>query len=167
MTERTRIILLSAVGAVISMALAVLLFYSAFTNQSAFDVVQDGISTEHDAVDLEGQNFPVPLEVPATFRVGETLTFEGGLIATLEKIDDSRCPKDVQCVWAGELKATFILQVFGAQSESVGTDLTVALGSVTSQKAEVAGYRFMLDSITESGATIVVSSLRPFPSTEE
>jgi hypothetical protein len=39
MTERTRIILLLAIGALIAFSSAGIMFYAAWTHQSAFDIV--------------------------------------------------------------------------------------------------------------------------------
>ncbi|MEQ1499776.1 MAG: hypothetical protein ABL917_00170 [Parcubacteria group bacterium] len=46
-------------------------------------------------------------------KLGEMI-FTGGVYITPEDVvSDSRCPKDVQCVWAGELKVSVVLKSSG------------------------------------------------------
>ena len=40
----------------------------------------------------------------STLQVGEALQFEGKSVRFKEIISDSRCPKGVTCIWAGEAK---------------------------------------------------------------
>src|SRR6187431_1498448 len=45
-----------------------------------------------------------------TLVVGASVRYPDGLTAKLEKIDDSRCKPDVQCIWQGEIAATLRLE---------------------------------------------------------
>jgi hypothetical protein len=90
---------------------------------------------------------------PFTLKIGGMATFFDGLRVRLMRIDDSRCPKDVQCVWAGELGP--ILEVVGAGP----TVQEVRLGTTTRTKTEIEGYAFELKATTETETTIVVTKI--------
>ncbi len=90
-----------------------------------------------------------------TLQKGETKTFESRLEVTLTSIEDSRCPPDVQCVWAGELAA--LLSVGLANAEAAPVELR--LGETTTQKGVAYGFAFELVSITETSATIAVTKI--------
>ena len=93
--------------------------------------------------------------IPFTLRVGETATLPEGMSVKLEKIDDSRCPANVQCIWQGELGATFILTGGGfASSTSIrlGTERNKSIIPASS------GLTFTLQSATLESATLVISN---------
>ncbi len=46
-------------------------------------------------------------------KIGEKIFNKGVYITPEEVISDSRCPKDVQCFWAGELKVRVLLRNSG------------------------------------------------------
>lgn len=86
-----------------------------------------------------------------TLSVGDTATYKDGLHVTLTDVNDSRCPKGVQCMWAGELRAIF--HVTGGVMES-DRDIALSLeadgtGSRGAMKT-VDGYNISLDSVTAS-----------------
>ncbi len=86
---------------------------------------------------------------PTTFEVEDSVTFEDGLTVKLLEINDSRCPADVQCIWAGELSGNFEL------SGTVETQ-TVLLGMVSGSDAMIDDYRLALTEITETAATLTI-----------
>lgn len=90
-----------------------------------------------------------------TLQKGETKTFESRLEVTLMSIEDSRCPPDVQCVWAGELAA--VLSVGLANAEAAPVE--VRLGQTTRVSAEAYGFSFTLEAITEASATISIRKI--------
>ena len=90
---------------------------------------------------------------PVTLKIGASAAFAGGLKVTLKSIDDSRCPKDVQCIWAGELAA--VISVEFASSGEPAIDLR--LGATIEPKGVAYGYAYTLKSITETSATLVVT----------
>lgn len=68
----------------------------------------------------------VPTSGDVTIGVGEKKSI-GDLSITLNNIvGDSRCPQDVQCVWAGELKVSVTL---ATASKSETRDMTFGKGS--------------------------------------
>ena len=86
------------------------------------------------------------------YLVGETRTFDDGLAVTLERIDDSRCKPDVQCIWAGELAPVLTLR-----GGSVSGTQTVSLGTARTPRAQVGPYGLTLESATERSARIIVT----------
>jgi hypothetical protein len=89
---------------------------------------------------------------PETWAVGETRTFSDGLAVTLDRIDDSRCKPNVQCIWAGELAPVLTLRGGGLQ-----VTRTVSLGTARTPRAQVDEYALALDSATAATATITIT----------
>lgn len=75
-----------------------------------------------------------------------------GLVLTLKAIEDSRCPPDVQCVWAGELAAVLDVSLDTPAAEH----LEVRLGESTRPQAEAFGAVIRLVAIDEASATVAV-----------
>jgi hypothetical protein len=75
----------------------------------------------------------------ATLAIGESRQLPGGLTLTLKAVsDDSRCPQDVTCVWAGSVAA-------GLQLGTSGGDTAVTLNSgLAPQAATFGGWRVTL-----------------------
>jgi hypothetical protein len=88
-----------------------------------------------------------------TLAVDEGRVFEDGLQVTLMKIDDSRCPKDVQCIWAGELSPTLKIE----NIDKADSAKELLLGTTTRTSVEASGYRFELKGATETTATLAVT----------
>lgn len=86
--------------------------------------------------------------------IGKPLEFEDGLRVTLMKINDSRCPKDVQCIWQGELSPVIELS-----SGTLDTSSTITLGTERTQSTIVGSYVVKLVSATETTATVVVTAI--------
>ncbi len=91
--------------------------------------------------------------VPLIFNQGYQKVFIGGLIVTLTNLADSRCKPDVQCIWAGEISASFTI-VGGGISPSQ----TITLGTATKRQIIVGAYLITLVTADESSATITVSN---------
>lgn len=83
---------------------------------------------------------------------GKSLTLEDGLRVTLAAVNDSRCPKDVQCIWQGELSP--VLELSGGALDGI---VTVALGTERTRSAAAGPYAVTLVGATESTATFVVT----------
>jgi len=67
-----------------------------------------------------------------------------GIVLTLERVvADSRCPVDVTCVWAGEIRLAFALE--SPQGEAPRFEFELA---TTAPTAEVRGLRFELLGVT-------------------
>lgn len=85
------------------------------------------------------------------------------LAIALQRIDDSRCPPNVQCVWAGELSAVFGVEEtaspekteeFVLSPRNPVQEIRLDLSSGLS-----APYRFTLKDITEKTATLIIELL--------
>ena len=66
-----------------------------------------------------------PSETPTnnsnTLAIGTSATIQGTTIEVLELAEDSRCPRDVQCIWAGTVRVR-------ASVDSYNRDFTFTLG---------------------------------------
>jgi hypothetical protein len=85
--------------------------------------------------------------------LNEKITFTDGLVVALTVLDDSRCPKGVQCIWAGEISATFELS--GGKLKNPGE---IHLGTVNDKSMTVENYTITLVGGTETSATVNVVS---------
>ncbi len=100
---------------------------------------------------------PIKKEFDKTIsmNVGDEVTFMDGLNIELQKINDSRCKPDVQCIWQGELSAVFIISGADAGSSSEFT-----VGTVMNKSVTLKGYKFTLESATEKSANIIASNTK-------
>lgn len=93
---------------------------------------------------------------PVVFNLNEEAVFTDGLKVVLTAISDSRCPKGVQCIWAGEVSVTF--EVSGGRITYPGE---VRLGTETIPFTTVENYSFSLKSADEKSAELVVEYKQP------
>lgn len=92
---------------------------------------------------------------PFTLVPGKAAEVGGELLVKVERITDSRCPKEVQCFWAGELGVELAVTVVnGGESERV------FLGETTAKTKIVFLREITLVAVTETGATLSVSGTR-------
>lgn len=96
-------------------------------------------------------NFVADFNKIVTLKLNNQITFTNGLMVKLKKINDSRCPKDVQCIWAGELSG--VLELFGG---GILLSKEINLGTVNNKSIVLEGYTFILQNATENSITIVV-----------
>jgi hypothetical protein len=60
---------------------------------------------------------PAPLvNIPVTLAVGASATLRPGLSVSFDSAKDSRCPQNVQCIWAGQL--LYLLTLHGRTQEA-------------------------------------------------
>jgi len=85
----------------------------------------------------------------STFTVGATRKLDGDLTMTLDSIDDSRCKAGVQCVWAGELSASFRV------TKGIDTQV-LRLGEMTAKSVRLFDRTFTLVRIDTNLATVLV-----------
>ncbi len=95
----------------------------------------------------------VEFDKPITARVDDGIVFNDGLLLSVKSINDSRCKSGVVCVWQGEL-ATVLAAVHGKFD---ATTQDIHLGTVNNKNLITHGYKFSLESATESTITIIVS----------
>jgi hypothetical protein len=99
-------------------------------------------------------NIEVPLDQSFILRVDQTATVSGTpLSVRFDQVpEDSRCPSDVVCVWAGNARVHLVLSV--ERDEEVGLDLNTGLEP---RSASALGYRITLEKvqpIPTSGSSI-------------
>ncbi len=68
---------------------------------------------------ISAPSVQAPIRAPLTVQLSQNnpdLTLEGaGLRLKLLKVEDSRCPQNVQCFWAGEVGVTLEIAKIGVQ----------------------------------------------------
>lgn len=67
-------------------------------------------------------------------RIGQTVTVGGSRVTPLALLEDSRCPQNVQCVWAGQVRITARVATGSASAVrelTSGKPITVADGTLT------------------------------------
>jgi hypothetical protein len=88
---------------------------------------------------------------PFELRAGATATLPDGLTIKFDRVSgDSRCPADVNCVWAGE--ATVAISVSIARGDAEQRELKTSPGAST---VSLAAY------------TIALTGLTPYPRTSQ
>jgi len=60
------------------------------------------------------QTVEVP-KIAVKIAIGEMVQFEKASVKFIQVLDDSRCPTDVTCVWAGQAKVQIELQAVGGE----------------------------------------------------
>ena len=55
--------------------------------------------------------------------IGKTIVINGLEVTAVELIEDSRCPSDVTCVWAGQVRATFGISKPGSDAPTMIKEL--------------------------------------------
>ncbi|WP_296678194.1 hypothetical protein [Novosphingobium sp.] len=67
-------------------------------------------------------------------RIGESGSVDGPTVTPLAVLEDSRCPAEVQCLWAGRVKVSVRVELgTGSQTRDMvlGEEQSVADGSLT------------------------------------
>lgn len=84
-------------------------------------------------------------EVVVTLRIGESMTPPGtkAVVTVIDVSDDSRCPVDATCVWAGDATVTLRVQPAAGAAESV----SLHIGLADSRSATVAGLHLRLEGL--------------------
>ncbi|OGG60756.1 hypothetical protein A2765_01420 [Candidatus Kaiserbacteria bacterium RIFCSPHIGHO2_01_FULL_56_24] len=97
---------------------------------------------------------PVATSITLTASLGQKVSALGVSITPLEIVSDSRCPKDVQCIWAGtvEVKAKI-------ESGLGASTMTLKLGEPVTTEAETITLTDVTPAKT-AGETIPSSSYR-------
>ncbi len=63
-----------------------------------------------------------PIEVPmivTKLPIGETVQFENATVKFIKVLEDSRCPKDVTCIWEGQAKLLVEVTENGKESKEM------------------------------------------------
>ena len=100
-----------------SLFLAILIVIAGFVG-GGYAIVRHEDNTKPADVTPSGpdgiSNLPKPTDKEdgsvVTLALGESGTFNNVTITPTELVSDSRCPKDVQCIWAGTVEVQAIIQ---------------------------------------------------------
>ncbi|MCC7160154.1 hypothetical protein IT399_00275 [Candidatus Nomurabacteria bacterium] len=84
-------------------------------------------------------------------KINDSVSFSDGLNVVLKKIDDSRCPKGVQCIWAGELTGNFAVS-----GGKMSKNQEIYLGTMTNKSVTLDGYTFSIKDATATNISILV-----------
>ena len=100
------------------------------------------------------------LDKEFTLAIGQTANISGEnlKIKFLDVTADSRCPKDVQCPWAGEVKCLLEITSNGSTQEVELTQL--GGGSAEGQKVGDYTYKFTVEPYPESTKEIQKADYR-------
>ncbi len=111
------------------------------TEPGASSIEQPGDATPPTPVDQPSEDQPVKLSEPLRLEIGDTAVIEAGgfAIVMAEVTEDSRCPADVTCVWAGTAKVRIEVRNPGDKSESGIGDLILQLGKIDPEVDNVTG----------------------------
>ena len=97
-----------------------------------------------------------------TIRAGEQKAADGGRVTVsfTKVIDDSRCPMNARCVWAGNARIELAI------SKGKGQAQIVELNTNTGQRiVRVFGYRIRLDGLTQKNPESMEMVDRPLVAT--
>ena len=118
---------------------------------------------ENRGTDLPIQHVPYStkkLGEPAMLKVGEEVQFAddsgNNLSVTLKEINDSRCAKDVVCIWQGEISS--LIDVSGGR---IVSPAELRLGTENFKIQHMDGYTFALQDATLSSITLLVTYQKP------
>jgi hypothetical protein len=110
-----------------------------------FSVLVTGCDPESEpASEPEPESLPAPpsaaLNTEFQLKILQTAQVADGLAITFKRVDeDSRCPTDVQCVWAGQ--AIIVIEVV-KDGENLGdSNLTLGTPDSEASRVNIPGYR--------------------------
>lgn len=92
-------------------------------------------------------------QLPTEIGIGQTTTIDNAKITFNAVIEDSRCPTNVQCIWAGRA----IISVTVAEKGKDAVQKQIILGATR------AGENADNSLATSNGSIIVASELKPYP----
>jgi hypothetical protein len=96
-----------------------------------------------------------PLKTVARLNFGESLQFEDIRIKFVEVVQDSRCPKNVTCIWAGEV--VVLVAIYNNDKKLEQKKLTL---SPTSQLQDIVGNLYASATLKLTGFNVY-----PYPDT--
>jgi hypothetical protein len=97
-----------------------------------------------------------PTKTVTILNFGESLQFEDIRIKFVEVVQDSRCPKNVTCIWAGEVVVLVAIYNKGKKLEQKKLTL-----SPTSQLQDIVGNLYASETLKLTGFNVF-----PYPETK-
>ena len=115
-------------------------------------VGRTGPNCEFAACPVATSTPPAPTSATLHAAIGQKVIGTGVSLTPLEIMSDSRCPTDVQCVWAGTVEVKVRIE------SGLGTsDMTIALGKSVTTEGETITFTDV-GPAKSSGTTIPTSS---------
>ena len=147
----TQKIILSILGLGIIVGIGLLVFGA--NNKKEQTNIGEPVKPAEIPVDTGGNGAGSLLEFNKiiSFKLNDKFTFVDGLEITLKEINDSRCPKGVQCVWAGEISG-----LFAFSGGSLSAPKEIRLGTLNNKSVTLEGYTVSLQGATENSLNIEV-----------
>jgi hypothetical protein len=103
----------------------------------------------------QNENVTSP-KIAIKIALGETITIENHLVKFVKVLEDSRCPKDVTCIWAG--RARVQIEVGLEEDDSLIEELI--FGQVKQGESKD------LTIFTTENKKVIGITLKPYPTTE-
>lgn len=101
-----------------------------------------------------GQDTPVEVpRIAIKAPLGEAIKIDNVSIKLLEVLEDSRCPSDVTCIWAGQAKVKVAVSVDGAEPFTKELLFKATMGNSDVQKTLFTNEEFFIEGM----------SLTPYP----
>ena len=90
-----------------------------------------------------------PMEIDLDIQYGQTASIENGALQlTFVSVDeDSRCPKDVHCVWQGQARTTMHVVTDGQDQGDVTVSMLARAPLGSAPTVSVGAYDLRLDSL--------------------
>ncbi len=147
---KTQKIFLSALGVVLILGLGFL--FLKLNSQTKEEGGADNSTTQGSQQSTENPaDSLTEFGKPVVFKINDEFTFSDGLKVVLKKIDDSRCPEGVQCIWAGELSAVLTVSL-----GKLSKNQEIHVGTMVNKTLAIENYTFSLKDVTENTATVLV-----------
>lgn len=96
---------------------------------------------------------------PFALEKGNVVSFSDGLTLTVEELNDSRCPIDVECITAGEITAT--ISVTGGSLKTVTNVVNIGTGAGT--PLMLSNYLFSISLATDDILSFEVGKTESTP----
>ncbi|MDX1278064.1 hypothetical protein [Oceanihabitans sediminis] len=113
-------------------------------------IIFSSFSFAQDTTSVKRVEAPI---IVSKLYLGEAMLFEDLEVRFVEVVEDSRCPKNVNCIWAGEV--TILVEVYRDSKKIAERKLTI---SPTNSMENLLGNIFASEEISISGINIM-----PYP----
>ncbi len=123
------------------------------TEEQIIPIQENPVLIVNDPILVTNNTRPTSLfNTVVTLSLNSQVVFSDGLTVTLKEINDSRCPKDVQCVWAGELSGVLVLS-----GDNTSATQEIRLSTVVNKTVNVGQYTFTIKDATVASLDFSVS----------
>jgi len=114
-----------------------------------FVLISSFVFSQEDTVESPKIAIKIPL--------GETITLENHSIKFVEVLEDSRCPENTTCIWAG--RARVLVEV--SKNGKVSFEKIIIFGKVNQGESDDK------ELVSNSNSKVIGLTLNPYPNSEE